>query len=406
MRFKTIKMLVAGSVFCALTFVAGISVHASTLDTEIPCAGMSVALSNYKEAVKNPETQIVGLLPDKLEAVEPARQEIFNNMAIAFVDNYVNVRKKPTTESKIVGKIYSNCSATIIEETKDGWYKIESGNVTGYIKAEYFLTGADAEEYAIDMGYVLATVNEAGLRVREHAGTDQKIVTNVYVNEVYAVTKYKKSGEWAKLAIGEGVSGWVSAQYISMSVNMDTAITLKEEQEMIEAELARQAAEEAARQEAAQQQAAQQQQQSSSNNSSSNSNTSAPKPSTNVSYDSATAANVVAYAKQFLGNPYVYGGSSLTNGTDCSGFTMSVYAHFGYSINRSSYSQIYNGTNVSLDSVQPGDLIFYTNGTNRIGHVALYIGGGQIIHASTSETGIIISDMYYNPPYAATRILD
>ena len=116
-----------------------------------------------------------------------------------------------------------------------------------------------------------------------------------------------------------------------------------------------------------------------------------------------TGAAIVAYAKQFLGNPYVYGGASLTNGTDCSGFTMSVYAHFGYGLSRSSYTQVNNGRAVSMSSLQPGDLLFYKYGGSTISHVAIYIGGGQIIHASTEETGIIISGM--GSPCAARRII-
>lgn len=112
---------------------------------------------------------------------------------------------------------------------------------------------------------------------------------------------------------------------------------------------------------------------------------------------------VVEYAKNFVGNRYRYGGASLTNGTDCSGFTMSVYAHFGYGLSRSSYTQVNNGRAVSMSSLQPGDLLFYKYGGSTISHVAIYIGGGQIIHASTEETGIIISGM--GSPCAARRII-
>ena len=112
---------------------------------------------------------------------------------------------------------------------------------------------------------------------------------------------------------------------------------------------------------------------------------------------------VVEYAKNFVGNRYRYGGLSLTNGTDCSGFTMSVYAHFGYGLSRSSYTQVNNGRAVSMSSLQPGDLLFYKYGGSTISHVAIYIGGGQIIHASTEETGIIISGM--GSPCAARRII-
>ena len=112
---------------------------------------------------------------------------------------------------------------------------------------------------------------------------------------------------------------------------------------------------------------------------------------------SATRTAMVAYAKQFLGNPYVYGGTSLTDGCDCSGFTMQVFKHFGISIARNSSAQASGGTAIDEGSAQPGDLFFYDSG-GTINHVAMYIGGGQVIHASNSTTGIIISNAHYRTP--------
>lgn len=119
----------------------------------------------------------------------------------------------------------------------------------------------------------------------------------------------------------------------------------------------------------------------------------------------ATRTAIVAYAKQFLGNPYVYGGTSLTNGADCSGFTMRIFEHFGISTGRSSRDQAANGKQIAVSAVQPGDLVFYSSGST-INHVALYIGNGQIIHASNSRTGIIISTMNYRTPCKAVTFLD
>ena len=114
---------------------------------------------------------------------------------------------------------------------------------------------------------------------------------------------------------------------------------------------------------------------------------------------------MVAYAKQFLGNPYVYGGTSLTNGADCSGFTQAVFANFGITTGRSSRDQASKGREIAIDSVQPGDLLFYASG-NTINHVALYIGGGQVIHASNATTGIVISPYNYRTPCKAVTFLD
>ena len=202
---------------------------------------------------------------------------------------------------------------------------------------------------------------------------------------------------------------------------METAITNAEERAMIKAQKAQEKRERQAAAEKANNQSNNNTNNTNNTNNNTHSNThthsntnnnntyTAPKttkPASNsTSHESSGsgASAVVAYAKQFLGNPYVYGGSSLTNGTDCSGFTMSVYAHFGYSLNRSSYTQVYNGKSVSLSALLPGDLLFYKYNSSTISHVAMYIGGGQIIHASTEETGIIISGM--GSPCAARRII-
>lgn len=113
---------------------------------------------------------------------------------------------------------------------------------------------------------------------------------------------------------------------------------------------------------------------------------------------------IVTFAKQFVGRPYVYGGSSLTNGTDCSGFTMRVMEQFGIQLGRDSRSQAASVRRIPVESVQPGDLVFYASGRS-INHVALYIGNGQIVHASNERTGITISSMYYRAPYLAGTVL-
>lgn len=112
---------------------------------------------------------------------------------------------------------------------------------------------------------------------------------------------------------------------------------------------------------------------------------------------------VCEYARQFVGNPYKWGGTSLTKGADCSGFTMSVFANYGISLPHSSKAQANCGTRVDLSEVQPGDLIFY--GGKSIHHVAMYIGNGQVVHAQSAKTGIVISSMYYNTPTKAVRVL-
>ncbi|MGN0383738.1 MAG: NlpC/P60 family protein [Eubacterium sp.] len=403
----------------AFVFSFSMMVSAANLDTEIPSSGITIALDNYYDKCEDPEVEILALISTCVTSTAE-ENAYFNTIAIAQVDSYVNVRKKPDADSKIVGKIYGNCGATIVGFDGD-WYKIQSGNVEGYIKSEYFITGEEAQQYALDNGYVLATVNGSGLRVRKKPSLKSKVVSAIYVGATYAVTAYSEDDNWIKLAIEDGVKGWVSTDYIDVEIILETAMTLKEEKAMLKAQAEQESREAeseslsiAESQEASRQQelAAAQQTVTYSYNNYTTQQTTTQASTTASTYDSSSDSNadlrsqVVAYAKQFLGNPYVYGGSSLTNGTDCSGFTMSVYAHFGYYLNRSSASQASNGTSVSMDSLLPGDLLFYTNGTGSIKHVAMYIGGGQIIHASTESTGICISNAFYNTPCCARRIIN
>lgn len=350
---------------------------------------------------------------------------VYDTIAISQVEDYVNVRALPNTDADIVGKIYNNCAATIVE-TDGEWYKIESGNVTGYIKSSYFVTGEEAKVTAMQCGYVNATVTTETLNVRDGQGTDCTLLTQLPEGGVFDVIQYGDG--WVYLNVDEDVQGWVSMDFVNIDVKFDTAITLEEEQAKIEEEerLAREAEEaerkareareaeeqrrreqaaaeearRAAEQEEQARQAAQQQEQEEITYI-----TSSYEEDYDTSSSAALREAVVAYALQFVGNPYVYGGSSLTNGTDCSGFTMSVYDHFGYDLPHQSGSQSGYGTRVSTDSLLPGDLLFYTNGGSSIGHVALYIGDGQVVHASTPSTGIKVSNAYYRTPVCAVRII-
>lgn len=435
MRYYYSKKVAGGVLAAVMAVTLTQPMFAEELNIESPSAGAALAIENYIASAGD-DSDLASFLPEeKKTTVEEnksttkttkkattSEEELFSDIAIARVDGgaegYVRVHRIPSTKGKMVGKIYNNCGARILETTKSGWYKIVSGNCTGYIKAEYFVTGSKAEDYALDDGYVFANIKDTGIHVRKSPTTESEVVTNVYHNENYVIKKFSQDGDWVKIKIGPGVSGWVSSEFVNVSVDMDTAITIQEEKAQIRKEK-----EEAEKAEKARQAELAAQQEENSSDGNSDDSYQSSDSSNNTSYDTSSdssssqntqttygessgggASAVVAYAKQFLGNPYVWGGSSLTNGTDCSGFTMSVYAHFGYSLNRSSYTQVYNGTEVSLSALQPGDLLFYKYGGSTISHVAIYIGGGQIIHASTESTGIIISGM--GSPCAARRIIN
>ena len=264
----------------------------------------------------------------------------------------MNIRKKPGEDKKIIGKLPKNAGATIYNIDKNGWAKIKSGKVTGYVDSSYLTTGKKVEALAKKVGMKTATVNTTTLKVREKPSTKSTCITLIPLEEELEVIKTKD--EWVKVIV-DSDKGWVSKEYVDISYELKKAVPNEE-----------------------------------------------VKASDTVS---STRANMVAFAKQYLGNRYVWGGTSLTNGTDCSGFTMSIYNHFGISISRTSSAQANNGTTISSSQAKPGDLVFYSNGGG-INHVAMYIGNGQVIHASNPRSGIKISNMNYRTPVKAVRILN
>ena len=332
------------------------------------------------------------------DTVSTAKYPQFEGKVLANVNEYVNVRREPDENAEKAGKLPKGAIATVLEQTGD-WTKIESGQTIGYIKTEYLLFGDAAGEYAEANLTKIATVNTTTLKVREDQSADSACVTMIPIGEEYTVLNQYE--EWTEIEVDESTTGFVSNEFIDFSFNVTKAISVEEE------EAAAKAAEEAARAAAAA--AASSSSSSSSSNSGSSSSSSSSVAASTAAPSSAAAtgtrADIVNYALQFVGNPYVYGGSSLTNGTDCSGFTMSVYAHFGYSLCHSSSGQSGQGTRIDVSEVQPGDLLFYSNGSG-INHVAMYIGNGQVVHASSPSSGIKISVYNYRTPCAAVRIVE
>ena len=387
-------------------------------------------------------------------------------LIFAQCEEYINVRSEADENSEVVAKLYNDGSATVEETEDNGWYKIRSGNAEGYVKAEYFATGEQAKEIADQVAYNVAVVNAEALNIRTAPSEESDVIDVAEQSQELEVVD--TSGDWATVALGNDVYGFIHPDYCEYKTYYPTAVTLEEEAAREEAmrraeEAKAQAAEEASYEEAADSGEEVSEDISYSEESVSpdtsyddgsvstdtsyddgsastdtsydngstgtdtsydngstgtdtsydngstgtdtsydNGNTGTDTTTDSSASDSSLGQQIADYAVQFVGNPYVYGGTSLTNGTDCSGFTMSVMANFGIGLARTAADQSYGGTSVAISDIMPGDLLFYSDGSG-ISHVALYIGGGQIVHAATESQGIIISNYNYDTPVCAAR---
>ena len=289
---------------------------------------------------------------DKEKALAEAAGEFgYTNLGIAQADGNVNVREVPGTEAEIVGKLPNNAGCEIIG-TDGEWTQIESGKVKGYVKSEYLLTGEAAIAKAQEVKQTVATVTTTTLYVRDEANTDSHVITMMPEGEELEVLEVLDG--WVKINV-DSDEGYVSSDYVSIATELPKAQTMTE-----------------------------------------------------VRYGQGVSdvrVSLVSYATQFVGNPYVWGGTSLTRGADCSGFVLSVFANYGISLPHSSKAQANCGTKIAASDAQTGDLFFYGNGSS-INHVAIYIGGGRVVHASSPKSGIKISGAYYRTPVKVVRVIN
>ena len=317
-------------------------------------------------------------------------EDEYANLAIADVTNYVNVRKEPNTESEIVGKIYDGAVAQIVSVAgeQDDWFQVISGNVEGYIKAEFFIYGDEAATVIDEYVTRYAVVQADRLNVREKPSTEEKRIG--YIDHGEKVKMLENLGEWLKIAYTTGKEGYVAAEYVTIQEEFLYAKTLEEERAEIAAKKALEERMKAQESEAPE------------------NLTQAVFPETSYTSNEELRRAIVDYALQYVGSNYVHGGTSLATGTDCSGFTCFVYADFGYSISRTPSGQ-YSGAGRSIDysEIQPGDIICYSsNGGKSCTHVGLYIGDGQIVHAANSRKGVITSTADYSPIIGIRNVID
>lgn len=275
----------------------------------------------------------------------------YTNLGMSVISSgNLNIRQEASTDSKVIGILTNHNACELLEDAGE-WYKVTSGKVTGYVNKQYLVTGDEAEAIAEQEIKTVATVNTETLNVRAEKSTEAAVLSQVGNSEAFTVNSVADG--WVEISVDDSV-GYISQDYVTLAQALPTAKTIEQ-----------------------------------------------------VKYGDGVSdvrTSVVSYALQFVGNRYVWGGTSLENGVDCSGFTMRILGKYGISLPHSSKAQPSYGTKISASEAKPGDLFFYGSGRS-ISHVAIYIGNGQIVHASNKRDGIKVSNAYYRNPICVARYL-
>lgn len=338
--------------------------------TELLTAGVTSALTYYGAdvSVAQNDSNVVTASAQGAPQTDDASQESeqaneaaqtptaaqtcgYTNLGMSVISSgNLNIRQEASTDSEVVGILTNHNACELLEDAGD-WYKVTSGKVTGYVSKQYLVTGDEAESIAEQEIKTVATVNTETLNVRAEKSTEAAVLSQVGNSEAFTVNSVADG--WVEISVDDSV-GYISQDYVTLAQALPTAKTIEQ-----------------------------------------------------VKYGDGVSdvrASVVSYALQFVGNRYVWGGTSLENGIDCSGFTMRILGKYGISLPHSSRAQPSYGTKISASEAKPGDLFFYGSGRS-ISHVAIYIGNGQIVHASNKRDGIKVSNAYYRNPICVVRYL-
>ncbi|MCR5581003.1 MAG: C40 family peptidase [Pseudobutyrivibrio sp.] len=349
------RIISAFSLVCALALIFDFCIDSNNNNIEVPSDATVTAGAVSAGAVDLASLESLTVTDSDAIATAKSLGDIYgyDNIGICNVsEGNLNIRESASSDAKLVGKFPAEAACEILS-TEGEWSYISSGEVEGYVLSEYLITGDAAWDKALELAEYVATSNTGGLRVRVEPNTDCEIIYQLADGEEVAILDNTQDDEWIKVDV-DGDEGYVSSEYVDIDLSLRTAMTLTE-----------------------------------------------------ARYGEGVSdvrSAICDNALQYVGNRYVWGGTSLTNGVDCSGFTMQIMAQYGVYLSHSSRAQANEGTTISTSELKPGDLVFYGKGSY-INHVAIYIGGGQIVHASNKRDGIKISNYMYRTPIKCVRVI-